>query len=195
MTTVLPEVAVIDLHELYAPRTRLDKPQEDDLGRLDEAVRDQPSGAVVALDLRQLEYLGYSFVKQTIRKILRRRNAGEYGERQIVLVAEPDPEFLDGTETALKEKKLFALVVPEPGVLRKDPQAGELLGAAPSYLEETFRTLRDLEEATTGQLARAIDQSVQNTNNRLKRLEEMGLVRREKVSSPSGGREWRNRAF
>lgn len=195
MTTVLPEVAVIDLHELYAPRTRLDKPQEDDLGRLDEAVRDQASGAVVALDLRQLEYLGYSFVKQTIRKILRRRNAGEYGERQIVLVAEPDPEFLDGTETALKEKKLFALVVPEPGVLRKDPQAGELLGAAPSYLEETFRTLRDLEEATTGQLARAIDQSVQNTNNRLKRLEEMGLVRREKVSSPSGGREWRNRAF
>lgn len=195
MTTVLPEVTVVDLHELYAPRTRLDKPQENDLNRLDRAVRDQPPGGVVVLNLRQLEYLGYSFVKQTIRKVLRRRNAGEYGERQIVLVAEMDPEFLDGTETALEEKKLFTLVVPEPGSLRQDPQAGELLGAAPSYLEETFRTLQELEEATTGELARAINQSVQNTNNRLKRLEEMGLARREKVASPSGGREWQNRAF
>lgn len=194
MTIVLPEVSVVDLHELY-DRDRLDKTRDGHLQRLDRAVRDQPSGAVVVLDLRSLEYLGYSFVKRTLRKVLRRRNAGEYGDRQIILAAEQDPDFLDGTETALEEKKLFALVIPDPDAFRRDRNAGQLLGAAPGYLEDTFNALRELEEATTGELARAIDQSVQNTNNRLKRLEEMGLVRRQKVASPSGGREWRNRAF
>lgn len=195
MTIVLPEVSVIDLRELYEDRSRLDKTKDGDLERLDRAVREQPPGSVVALDLRPLEYLGYSFAKRTLRKVLRRRNAGEYDDRQIILVAEQDPEFLDGTETALKEEKLFTLVVPDPDAIRRDQRAGQLLGAAPAHLEDTFDALRELEDPTTGELARAINESVQNTNNRLRRLEEMGLVRREKVSSPSGGREWRNRAF
>lgn len=190
MTTVLPEVAVLDLRGLFG-RERLDRTHEDDFPAFDRAIQEQPSGAVVVFDLRGLEYLGYSFAKRTIRKALRRRNLGEYDERQFILAADQGREFIDGLQTALREEKLFMLVVPEPRALDE----GRLIGAAPGYLEDTFNALRDLGEATTAELARSIDQSVQNTKNRLDRLYEMGLVRREKVPSPSGGREWKNRVF
>lgn len=190
MTTVLPEVAIIDFRDLFG-RTRLDRVQEEDFATLDRAIEQQASGAVVVFDLRRLEYLGYSFAKRTIRKVLRRRSAGEYDDRQFVLAADQGREFMEGLQTALREEKLFMLVVPKPEALEE----GRLVGAAPGYLEDTFNALRDLGEATTAELARSIDQSVQNTKNRLDRLHEMGLLRREKIPSPSGGREWKNRVF
>lgn len=190
MITVLPEVAVVDLQELF-DRARLDRVEEGDFAALDRAIQDQPSGAVVALDLRKLEYLGYSFAKRTIRRALKRRKVGEYDERQLIVAADQGREFLDGLQTALHEQKLFMLVVPGPESLEK----GRLLGAAPAYLEDTFKALLELGEATTSELASSIAQSVQNTKNRLDRLHEVGLLRREKVPSASGGREWKNRVF
>lgn len=190
MTAVLPDVARIDFRELFE-RDRLGRVRDEDFTLLDEAILAKPDDAVIAFDLRDLEYLGYSFVKQTIRKALRRRGAGEYDRRQLIINADQGREFLDGLEAALREQKLFMLVAPGPDTLDQ----GRLVGAVPTYLEDTFSALRDLGEATTGTLARTIGESLQNTKNRLDRLFEMGLLRREKVASPTGGREWKNRVF
>lgn len=190
MTTVLPEVALVDLRDVFG-RDRLDRVQDQDFVALDEAIRDAAPLSLVGFDLRSLKYLGYSFAKRTIRKALKRRNADEYGERRLIIVSDQGRDFLDGLEAALRDQKLFMLMAPSPDALGQ----GRLIGAVPSYLEDTFNALRDLEEATTGTLARTIDESAQNTKNRLDQLYAMGLLRREKVPSPTGGMEWSNRIF
>lgn len=181
----------LNFRDIYG-LSRLDNQGEEHWPRLDMLIREQPGTSLVAFDLRGLEYLGYSYAKPTIRRVLLQRNKGEYGERRMFLVADQGPKFLDGIEAALREKELFMLVAPS---LDRPVEAGWLIGLIPDYVRATFDVLRSQAPIPTGKLAEAIGQSPQNTKNRLDRLQNMGLLRREKIPSPSGGLEWLNQIF
>lgn len=190
MKAILPDSVRIEIREL-GPTDQLYNRGEEHGRLLDLMIRHAEDGSVIAIDLRGLEYIGYSYAKRAIREVLLRRNDGEYGDRRLFLVADQSMEQLEGLEKALEEKKLFMLLCERPDSL----EGGHLIGEAPQYLQETFDVLRKTAPVTTGSLAKLIDQSPQNTKNRLDRLESMGLVRREKEPSPTGGLEWVNRVF
>lgn len=61
------------------------------------------------------------------------------------------------------------------------------------YLKLTYSAAARLHRFTPGQLAIEIDASVQNVNNRLKRLITAGALQRARVSVSGGGREYEYR--
>lgn len=172
--------------------SRLDNQGEEHWSRLDMLLHEQPGESIVAFDLRELEYLGYSYAKPTIRQALLLRNKGEYREQRMFLVADQGPKFLDGIEAALREKELFMLVAPS---LDCPAETGRLIGSVPDHVRATFEVLQSQAPVPTGKLAQEIGQTPQNTKNRLDKLYCMGLLRRKKLPSPSGGLEWLNQIF
>lgn len=190
MRTDLPDLTRVSLRVL-ASSDRLDRQGEEHAIKLDQIIRGTAPESVVALDLRGLEYIGYSYAKRAIRETVLRRNEGVYGDRRIILVSEHDDELLEGVTAALDDKNLFMLVTPDEHSLRKS----WLIGDVPDYLQETFRHLQRSAPVPTGTLAKLLDQTPQNTKNRIDKLVEMGLVRREKQVSPTGGLEWVNWIF
>ncbi len=187
MKTTLSEFARISLRDLTST-DRLDRQGDEHFERLERAILGTHRSAVIALDLRELDYIGYSYTKRVLREVLMQRNEGKYDDRRFFIVADQGDEFLEGLEAALLDKKLFMMVTGDI----EDLKEARLIGAVPDYLEETFKILLRVAPIPTGSLAKLLDQSPQNTKNRLDRLFEMGLLRREKEVSPTGGLEWVN---
>lgn len=187
MRVTLPDAERISFLESFG-QDRLDKQGETHRDFLDDRILSMAPDAVVALDLRGVDYLGYSYAKRALREILLRRNEGRYGERRLYIVADQDQDFIDGLEASLRERKMFTMVVPGPDSL----EGAQLVGEVPDYIAETFEAVRRHGPIATGSLAKMIDESPQNTKNRLDRLAEMGLLKREKLPSPTGGLEWIN---
>lgn len=173
-------------------RPHLDIQGEEHYPIVNDFIQQLSTDAVVAFDLRGLEYFGYSYAKQTIRRVLRQRNQGEYAQRQFFLVSDQKDDFLDGLTAALREKSMFMLVSPD---MEHPFNKGTIVGEIPDYVKATFDVLCQKAPISTGSLAQVIGQSPQNTKKRLDRLYEMGLLRREKIPSPSGGLEWINSIF
>lgn len=188
MNRTLPEFSPIRLRNEFG-RSSLALEGEEHGPLLDSAIRQRPENAVIAVDLRGLEYLGYSYAKATVRAALLRRIRGEYEQRQILLVSDQGDAFLDGLVRALRDKKLFMAVLQS---LDSPLAKADLIGDVPGYIKATFKELARTAPVSTGSLARALGESAQNTKNRLDRLQEMGLLKREKVASPTGGLEWLN---
>jgi len=188
MNVILSEIDRVALLATFG-QERLDKQGEAHRDVLDEAIRSTRPGAVVALDLRGVDYLGYSYAKRAIREVLLRRSENAYGERKLFIVADQGPDFIDGLEAALRERRMFTLVASSADSL----DGAQLIGDVPDYIAETFELVRRHGPVATGSLAKMIGQSPQNTKNRLDRLAEMGVLHREKQASPTGGLEWVNR--
>jgi len=193
MIPVLPDIRHLDFRETFGSTLLYDGTEgEEHLHEISRFIRSQPDGTVVAFDLRDLEYIGYSYAKPTIRTPLRRQNAGEHRDRRILLLSEERGEFLEGIEAALKEEEMAALVTDTA----EDPlDSIEPLGHVKDHLLETFYVVKESGPATTAQIASKLDQSLQNANNRLRSLDDLGLIRREKVDSASGGKEWQVRVL
>lgn len=187
MAAPLPDLAVVALRGLYSDRAgRLDVFHDGDDRRLRDAVSDaaDDAAAPVALDLHGLVYLGYSFAKHTVVRLL------HDADGPVVAVGPDDPTFLDGLADALTYGRAALYLAPTP---RDVGRSGRAIGATTPTLDETFRVLLRLGPLGTGDLAAELDTSPQNAKNRVDRLVELGLATRLKVSSPSGGMEWLNR--
>ena len=155
-------------------------------------IREQADDTWVGLDFRQATYVGYSYAKQTVRVALKEQMAGLLGNRRIVLIGKrpkDDPSFFEGIDIALREADAVVLLTPSPDI----PIEGwGVLGTLPSHLQETFAQLTGLNPISTAAFADILGQSIPNTNNRLKALHQLGLIKREKVLSSTGGYEWKN---
>lgn len=109
----------------------------------------------------------------------------------MLLIADQGSDFLDGTAAALREAGMFMLVTPT-----SDPTTdAKLIGDVPASVQELFHVLRSGAPSPTGSIARQLDISPQNAKNRLDRMQAMGLLRRQKITNPTGGLEWENRLF
>ena len=85
-----------------------DQAEHQDFPKIDGLLKALPLNTIVVFDLNNLEFLGYSYAKQTIRRSFRNFLEGNYKVRVIVLAYDGDDSegLLDGVRAALAEQNL-----------------------------------------------------------------------------------------
>lgn len=174
-TPLVTGVSALRVRDLLG-RTRLDLQGVDDGTILRDALLQHPADAVVALDLRGLEYLGYSHAKGSLREMLLQRSAGALGARRVHLVAEQGPEFLDGLSDALQQVGMLCLVTRAPGAL----DSAFLIGEVSKNVAELFELVRLHGAMAPDVLAARLGQSVEETLARVELLVDMGVLSPER---------------
>ncbi len=132
------------------------------------------------IDFDGIEALTISFGDEFIGRLLTELQ-GSVGDPVLVLLTGLNEDTAIELEVVLERRKLLAASC----------LAGELqLLGGDRYLKETYASAVALGRATPGQLAERLSTSVQNVNNRLKRLVSAGALQRERVGVAGGGREF-----
>ncbi len=144
---------------------------------------------LIVLDFSGVTFLGYSYSKATVVPAIQLAVTGSEGGKRVVVYA---GEGLDISEltAALERFKQAVIILSTPGGKSAD---GHIVGALPEHLLDTWSVVAGHDGATTAEISELIEESLQNTNQRLKKLNELGLIRRQRTSSPSGGWEWINK--
>jgi len=174
---------------------------------LDAALRELPSGGVLVVDFNGVEMMDYSFADEALGTLFSRMSAKEYPDRYLIL-AVPDDEMgealVENIEAALNRREVAALVLPEDSVHAVttlpansgEPDANSrqgmewrVIGTLPAHLIDTLRAVMDKGEITVRELADALKlDSATACNNRIAKLYQLHLVRREAAIVPEGGR-------
>lgn len=150
--------------------------------RLDVEVTDR-SSIDVTIDFAGVEAMTFSFVDEFLGKFL-----DAFAPARVhatVKLAGLGNENLEAVTVCLERRKSQVLNLGEDGVLR-------LLGDQTEILAETFDAARALGTFRANDLAEALGLSPPNVNNRLKRLSELGALRKGRGEvAGRGGREFR----
>lgn len=146
-------------------------------------------GSLIVMDLSGIRFLGYSYSKATFVPAIRMATSDPEGGARVVAYADDGLDLGELVDALEKFKQALILLESPAG----SPGDGRILGAMPEHLRETWAVLAGHNGATTAEVASLLSETLQNTNQRLKRLDEAGLIRRERVTSPSGGWEWKNK--
>ncbi len=175
---------------------------------LDAQLRRLPPGGVLVVDFDGVEMMDYSFADEALGTILSRMAAKEYPDRHVVLSMREDElgeALLENIEAALNRREVAALVLPRDAktpdkvTFRKvSPDASErkslswrIVGTLPAHLVDTLRAVMDKGEITVRELADTLKlDSATACNNRIAKLYQMHLVRREAAIVPEGGRQY-----
>lgn len=145
---------------------------------LEEHVAAAPS-ALLTIDFGGVEAMTNSLVDEFLGKFYLLLAAGDIHAEGVRLVG-LDEETRDGITVCLERRKQIAV----------DGDTHELLGDT-AVLVDTYTHALRLGTFRTAQLAEALDVSLPNANNRLKRLLEAGALHRERTSGPDrGGKEY-----
>lgn len=177
---------------------------------LDKELRRLPAGGVLLIDFDGVEMMDYSFADEAFGTLYSRMSAREYPDRHLVLLTREDEmseALLENIEVALNRREVAALVLPAgdiaalEAVLRKggsgengkSPEVPEwqVLGTLPAHLIETLREVMGKGTVTVRELAMALGlDSATACNNRIAKLYQLHLVRREATIVPEGGRQY-----
>ncbi len=171
--------------------------------KLDARLRALPAGGVLIVDFEGVEMMDYSFADEALGTILSRMAAKEYPDRHLVIETKGDElgdALLENVEVALNRREVAALVLPQ-AAMSKTAQKAEnisavagkwrILGDLPTHLIETLRAVMDKGCVTVRDLSEALKlDSATACNNRIARLYQMHLVRREATVVPEGGRQY-----
>jgi hypothetical protein len=134
---------------------------------------------LIIIDFAGVEAMTNSYADELIGKLYGALAAGDVtsGGVQIIGLNE---ETRDAVTVCLERRKLFAV----------DAEQQTLL-AADDILQTTYDQTRQLSAFRAADLARELDVTATNANNRLKRLVAAGALRRERSQGPeSGGRQY-----
>ena len=144
----------------------------------DELARCAPTDALV-IDFRDIEAMSNSYADELIGKFYVALAAGDVAASTVRL-AGLNEETRDAISVCLERRKLAAV----------DADLGTLIGQA-AAIEDTYIRAVQLGEFRAGDIAEAMEISLTNANNRLKRLVDAGALHRERTSSPEhGGKEF-----
>lgn len=145
---------------------------------------------LVVLDLTGVELVNSSFSDEVLALPLQRLCGGEFGERFLVVLS-PSAEVIQDAQLPLEKRDLTVMV------FVGDALGGEwhLLGAQKSYFDVTLREVMRAGSLATGDLAKALDISLQNCSNRLTELGKRRLVQREREFGVRGGQTHANRSL
>ena len=179
---------------------------------IDSLLRSLPPESVLVIDFEGVEMMDYSFADEALGAIFSRLSAKEYPNRYIVLAAgEGDlaEALIENVEVALARREVAALVLPKEGieealgadgkrrtgpmpvVLKADAGEWRVAGTLPQHLIETLRAVMDRQQVTVRELADELQiDSATACNNRIARLYQLRLVRREAAIVPEGGRQY-----
>ncbi len=164
--------------------------------KIDARLRALPVGGVLVLDFNGVEMMDYSFADEALGTIYSRMAAKEYPDRHLVLETRDDElcdALLENVEVALNRREVAALLVPQSDVkaAQKNADKWRVLGELPSHLIDTLRAVMDKNCITVRDLADALKlDSATACNNRIAKLYQMHLVRREASVVPEGGRQY-----
>ncbi len=167
---------------------------------LDAELRRLPPGSVLVLDFQGVEMMDYSFADEAFGSLYSRMAAREYPDRYMVLATGDDEvsqALLENIEVALQQREVAALVVPRDKV-EADPKKAaqesanwEVIGVLPEHLLDTLRAVMEKEQVTVRDLVEALHlDSATACNNRVAKLHQLRLVRREASIVPEGGRQY-----
>ena len=156
---------------------------------LDARLRALPPGGVLIVDFDGVEMMDYSFADEALGTIYSRMAAKEYPDRHLVLEA-----LLENIEVALNRREVAALVLAENsaknGVL-VSRDAWRIVGELPGHLVDTLRAVMEKGQVTVRELAAMLGlDSATACNNRIAKLYQLHLVKREATVVPEGGRQY-----
>jgi hypothetical protein len=175
---------------------------------LDAALRKLPPGGVLLLDFDGVEMMDYSFADEALGTLYSRMAAKEYPDRHLVIVTRDDElgeALMENIEVALSRREVAALVLPlndgtaldvfltQITAESDDRTLGSwrIVGTLPQHLVDTLSEVMDKGCVTVRELATALQlDSATACNNRIARLYQMHLVRREATIVPEGGRQY-----
>ncbi len=176
---------------------------------LDTLLRQLPPNSVLVVDFAGVEMMDYSFADEALGAIFSRMSAREYPDRYIVLASgegELDSALLENVDVALRQRDVAALVLPKdhiseasdtissalPIVLRAEAaEDWRVAGTLPQHLVDTLRAVMEKQQVTVRELADELKiDSPTACNNRIARLHQLRLVRREAAIVPEGGRQY-----
>jgi hypothetical protein len=171
--------------------------------KLDARLRALPAGGLLVVDFDGVEMMDYSFADEALGTILSRMAAKEYPDRHLVIETRGDElaeALLENVEVALNRREVAALVLPAKMSTQPKKKAENvsavagkwrILGDLPTHLVDTLRAVMDAGCVTVRDLSEALKlDSATACNNRIARLYQMHLVRREATVVPEGGRQY-----
>lgn len=151
--------------------------------RLEQILGETAADGPLVVDFRGVEAMTNSYADELIGKFFVSVAAGDVPASCVVLVG-LNEETRDAITICLERRKLVAV----------DGDQDVLLGQS-AALDDTYAQARSLGEFKASTLAEAMDITLTNANNRLKRLVEAGALHRERAESPDrGGKEFTYRA-
>ena len=184
--------------EFGADLKDVEKGDKDDFPKLDHWLKAIHRNRPVIFDLNGLEYIGYSYAKQTIRRSLQKLLDGKYAISAILLRYDGDDvkTKLDGISYALFERGMTC-------ILENAAKSSYQLAGYLTYEESVFDTVKDRnkrekmraimelllkkKELYTNEVAKKLALKLPYCNRLLDELAAMRLITRVKEASPSGG--------
>jgi hypothetical protein len=173
---------------------------------LDASLRKLPPGGVLLLDFEGVEMMDYSFADEAFGTLYSRMAAKEYPDRHLVIAAqqgELGEALLENIEVALSRRDVAALVLSHgqhaeleallarAAKAERAPAPWRIIGTLPQHLIDTLGEVMNKGCVTVRELASALNlDSATACNNRIARLYQMHLVRREATIVPEGGRQY-----
>ena len=144
----------------------------------DRILRERPDEVVI--DFTGVEAMTISFADEFVGRFYASLASGDI-LASLVLLRGLNEENLATVSICLERRDLAAAAI-------IDDQP--VLVGVPDYLAETYRQAVSLGTFSALDLADRLGVSAQNMNNRLKRLVEAGAVRRRRIASGRGGKEF-----
>lgn len=152
------------------------KQGQDDFPKLDHLIR--KSKESVILDIKGFDFFGYSYAKQTIRKILQMSQAGLYDSRFFLICAE-SKEYAEEVSAALSQLKLTAIC----GLSTDKKHFYDnyfIVGDFNDIQKITLDYIIKKKVVTSGEMQKDLMlESVQAASNRIRKLVDSKLVRWE----------------
>lgn len=149
---------------------------------LEERLQAEPEEAIVLLDFKAVGILDYSCADEIVAKLISRLNAGEYGNRYLLLRG-LNATQKENIEVALERKRLAALLL-------KEDKSWEVLGILNNYLRETLEEVMREGRITARDLAEVEDLEINTSSTRLANLYKLQLVQRREELLSEGGRQF-----
>ncbi len=162
--------------------------------QIDNWLRELPADGVLTLNFDGLMMMDYSFADEAIGTIYTRLSAGEYPDRYVVLKG-GHPDLLENVEVSLKQRSVAALVLPsETTVQNLKSQVGSnwrCIGELPKHLTETLDVVMKNRKVTVRDVAEVLGiTSLTALNNRMYKLYQLRLIKRQEGVVPEGGRQY-----
>lgn len=195
----------LPLTELFGDQLNdVDKAQDEDYPLLHKKLESIDGKNVITLNANGVSYIGYSYAKQTIRKIISNLISDQYYFYSLCIrYDELDYEkVFDGLIYSLNQKGYSTFLVGEnlnqPQILgylsSSDPRDSKKEIRKKKKQRSVLEYILKKKEAFTNDIAEAVNLKLPYTNRILKNLEANRLIRRVKETSPSGGPIYMNKS-
>jgi len=149
--------------------------------RIERDIKDEPDGAVVALDFSKIGVIDYSCADEIVTKLVSRLLAGEYRVKYLLLSGLNENQK-ENIEVAIERKDLAVMAEMRDG-------SRVVLGNLNNYLRDTLDFIVKKKRATAKELADAKKIEANTSGTRLLNLYKKRLVKRIEEAR-SDGKVW-----